>query len=240
MKEVYNVGESRQEVDIDSFSDDEVLRLADNLRAGLPIATPVFDGAAEKEIKELIERSEYKKARDKIKQFKQYSIDITDTKKEKKYEATFDIVFSITAKYLEKDPTRAAIIEPIVDECNELAEYNDYTEALSVIKRLEEAMGTSPVVGEFIELKNEVDRLSGMHSELKDEMSKRYQEIGDLIDKSEDKKARAKIQQFKQYLILRRRRNITLFIKQSLQRQRHFSKKTLEILKLTRYSLMQN
>jgi DNA-directed RNA polymerase subunit beta len=53
LKDVYNLGESRQEVDIDTFSDDEVLRLADNLRAGLPIATPVFDGASEKEIKEL-------------------------------------------------------------------------------------------------------------------------------------------------------------------------------------------
>jgi DNA-directed RNA polymerase subunit beta len=53
LQEVYNVGESRQEVDIASFSDDEVMRLAANLRAGLPIATPVFDGAAEKEIKEL-------------------------------------------------------------------------------------------------------------------------------------------------------------------------------------------
>jgi DNA-directed RNA polymerase subunit beta len=51
LKEVYELGESRQEVDIDSFSDDEIMRLADNLRAGLPIATPVFDGAAEKEIK---------------------------------------------------------------------------------------------------------------------------------------------------------------------------------------------
>ena len=29
------------------------MRLASNLRAGLPIATPAFDGAAEKEIKEL-------------------------------------------------------------------------------------------------------------------------------------------------------------------------------------------
>ncbi|QBG35991.1 DNA-directed RNA polymerase subunit beta [Litorilituus sediminis] len=53
LQDVYNVGESRQEVDIASFSDEEVLRLADNLRAGLPIATPAFDGAAEKEIKEL-------------------------------------------------------------------------------------------------------------------------------------------------------------------------------------------
>jgi len=53
IQEVYNVGESRQEVDVASFSDDEVMRLAANLRAGLPIATPAFDGAAEKEIKEL-------------------------------------------------------------------------------------------------------------------------------------------------------------------------------------------
>lgn len=53
LQDVYNVGESRQEVDVASFSDEEVMRLANNLRAGLPIATPAFDGAAEKEIKEL-------------------------------------------------------------------------------------------------------------------------------------------------------------------------------------------
>ena len=53
LQEVYNVGESRQKVDIASFSDDEVIRMADNMRAGLTIATPAFDGAAEKEIKEL-------------------------------------------------------------------------------------------------------------------------------------------------------------------------------------------
>jgi DNA-directed RNA polymerase subunit beta len=53
LKEVYTLGESRQTVDIDSFTDDEVMRLADNLRAGLPIATPAFDGASEKEIKDL-------------------------------------------------------------------------------------------------------------------------------------------------------------------------------------------
>jgi DNA-directed RNA polymerase subunit beta len=52
---VYASGTSRQDVDIDSFSDDEVRRLAQNLRAGVPIATPVFDGAAEKEIKDLFE-----------------------------------------------------------------------------------------------------------------------------------------------------------------------------------------
>lgn len=58
IQEVYNVGESRQVVDVASFSDEEVLRLAGNLRAGLPIATPAFDGAAEKEIKELFTLAE--------------------------------------------------------------------------------------------------------------------------------------------------------------------------------------
>jgi DNA-directed RNA polymerase subunit beta len=54
LKKVYALGESRQEVDIASFTDDEVRRLAENLRKGLPVATPVFDGAKESEIKELL------------------------------------------------------------------------------------------------------------------------------------------------------------------------------------------
>merc|ERR1711974_59043 len=54
LKEVYELGENHQEVDIDSFSDDEVKRLADNLRKGVPVATPVFDGARESEIKEML------------------------------------------------------------------------------------------------------------------------------------------------------------------------------------------
>ncbi|MCH8537185.1 MAG: DNA-directed RNA polymerase subunit beta [Alkalimonas sp.] len=55
LSRVYSLGESRQVVDITTFTDDEVLRLAGNLRKGLPIATPVFDGAKESEIKELLE-----------------------------------------------------------------------------------------------------------------------------------------------------------------------------------------
>ncbi|WP_019677785.1 DNA-directed RNA polymerase subunit beta [Arsukibacterium perlucidum] len=51
---VYALGESRQNVDVASFTDDEVRRLAQNLRKGLPVATPVFDGAKESEIKELL------------------------------------------------------------------------------------------------------------------------------------------------------------------------------------------
>jgi DNA-directed RNA polymerase subunit beta len=44
-----------QSADIASLSDDEVLELASNLRHGVPMATPVFDGASEKGIKGLLE-----------------------------------------------------------------------------------------------------------------------------------------------------------------------------------------
>ena len=37
-----------------SLSDDELRELADNLRGGVPMATPVFDGASESEIKDLL------------------------------------------------------------------------------------------------------------------------------------------------------------------------------------------
>ncbi|MBM7073271.1 DNA-directed RNA polymerase subunit beta [Shewanella sp. 202IG2-18] len=56
IKQVYELGdEIQQKVDIDSFTDDEVVRLAKNLKGGLPIATPAFDGAKEKEIKQMLE-----------------------------------------------------------------------------------------------------------------------------------------------------------------------------------------
>jgi DNA-directed RNA polymerase subunit beta len=54
LQKVYDLGNTRQKVDIDSLSDDEVRTLISNLRGGLPIATPVFDGAPEPEIKELL------------------------------------------------------------------------------------------------------------------------------------------------------------------------------------------
>ncbi|RAJ99210.1 DNA-directed RNA polymerase subunit beta [Aliidiomarina maris] len=54
LQKVYDLGECRQQVDISTFSDDEVIRLATNLKAGLPTATPVFDGAIESEIKALL------------------------------------------------------------------------------------------------------------------------------------------------------------------------------------------
>ena len=44
-----------QKADIRSLADGEVMELAANLREGVPIATPVFDGATEGEIKQLLE-----------------------------------------------------------------------------------------------------------------------------------------------------------------------------------------
>ena len=45
IKKVYALGEGvQQKVDIDSFTDDEVMRLASHLKLGLPTATPAFDG----------------------------------------------------------------------------------------------------------------------------------------------------------------------------------------------------
>jgi DNA-directed RNA polymerase subunit beta len=41
--------------DLDSFSDDEIIELAKNLTHGVPMATPVFDGATEEEIKGMLE-----------------------------------------------------------------------------------------------------------------------------------------------------------------------------------------
>jgi DNA-directed RNA polymerase subunit beta len=54
LEQIYNkTGEGRKE-DIKSLSDREVLELAANLRGGVPMATPVFDGAKESEIKDLL------------------------------------------------------------------------------------------------------------------------------------------------------------------------------------------
>jgi len=52
--DIYNKIGDRSE-DIKGFSDEELLELAGNLRAGVPMATPVFDGAAETEIKAMLE-----------------------------------------------------------------------------------------------------------------------------------------------------------------------------------------
>ena len=50
---VYNT--SGKQEDLDSLSDDEIFELAGNLKEGVPMATPVFDGAQESEIKDMLE-----------------------------------------------------------------------------------------------------------------------------------------------------------------------------------------
>ncbi len=53
IKQIYNeTGGQREEVD--SLNDGELLELAKNLSNGVPMATPVFDGASEQEIKRLM------------------------------------------------------------------------------------------------------------------------------------------------------------------------------------------
>ncbi len=52
LEQIY--GEGERKVDIAALTDAEVLALCGNLRAGVPMATPVFDGANEDEIKSLL------------------------------------------------------------------------------------------------------------------------------------------------------------------------------------------
>lgn len=58
IQRAYDLGKGlRQRVDLNKFSDQEVLQLANNLKFGMPLATPVFDGATEQEIKDLLKLS---------------------------------------------------------------------------------------------------------------------------------------------------------------------------------------
>jgi DNA-directed RNA polymerase subunit beta len=52
LDKIYN--SSGKQEDIASLSDEEVLELAKNLQDGVPFATPVFDGATEQEIKDML------------------------------------------------------------------------------------------------------------------------------------------------------------------------------------------
>ena len=58
LQKVYDIGNSAQNVQISELTDSEVMVLAENLRSGLPVATPVFDGASEKTIKEMLRLAE--------------------------------------------------------------------------------------------------------------------------------------------------------------------------------------
>ena len=54
LQEIYDVGDTVYGTDIKQLNDTEVMELAGNLRKGVPIATPVFDGASEVELKKLL------------------------------------------------------------------------------------------------------------------------------------------------------------------------------------------
>ncbi|MBB1118198.1 DNA-directed RNA polymerase subunit beta [Stenotrophomonas sp. W1S232] len=57
LNKVYNhdAANAGNRVDLDQFSDEELLNLARNLTDGVPMATPVFDGAYEDEIRQMLE-----------------------------------------------------------------------------------------------------------------------------------------------------------------------------------------
>ena len=53
LEKIYNTRGKKE--DLKSFSDEEILELSKNLRNGVPMATPVFDGASESDIKYMLE-----------------------------------------------------------------------------------------------------------------------------------------------------------------------------------------
>ncbi|MCB1947706.1 DNA-directed RNA polymerase subunit beta, partial [Nitrosomonas sp.] len=53
LERIYNKSGKKEE--IDSLNDEEIASLAQNLTQGVPFATPVFDGATENEIKDMLE-----------------------------------------------------------------------------------------------------------------------------------------------------------------------------------------
>jgi len=56
LDEIYNHRSKKE--DLDTLNDDEILNLANNLRKGVPMATPVFDGAEEDEIRHMLKLAE--------------------------------------------------------------------------------------------------------------------------------------------------------------------------------------
>lgn len=54
LKSIYDLSKT-QKFNLEALNDEEITILAENLRKGVPIASPVFDGATEEEIKHLLE-----------------------------------------------------------------------------------------------------------------------------------------------------------------------------------------
>ena len=53
LEQIYNTSGMKE--NLTSMNDGEILELADNLKSGVPFATPVFDGASEPEIKQMLD-----------------------------------------------------------------------------------------------------------------------------------------------------------------------------------------
>ena len=53
LDKIYNETQG-QSVDLDQFNDQEILELANNLKKGVPVASPVFDGVSEEQIKAML------------------------------------------------------------------------------------------------------------------------------------------------------------------------------------------
>ncbi|HAU06265.1 MAG TPA: DNA-directed RNA polymerase subunit beta, partial [Gammaproteobacteria bacterium] len=60
LDKVYNT--SGKQESLSTLSDNEIIELANNLREGVPVATPVFDGAKESEIKAMLELADLPKS----------------------------------------------------------------------------------------------------------------------------------------------------------------------------------
>ena len=60
LEQIYN-GSGKKEA-IHTLTDHEIIELARNLKAGVPMATPVFDGASEEEIKRMLELADLPKS----------------------------------------------------------------------------------------------------------------------------------------------------------------------------------
>ncbi|HEB99562.1 MAG TPA: DNA-directed RNA polymerase subunit beta, partial [Thiotrichales bacterium] len=60
LDKVYNTSGKKE--DLDSLSDEEILELAENLKGGVPMGTPVFDGANEEELKAMLRLADLPKS----------------------------------------------------------------------------------------------------------------------------------------------------------------------------------
>lgn len=57
LKPIYDLSKT-QRFDLEALEDPEIVTLAKNLRKGVPISSPVFDGATEEEIKQLLKMAD--------------------------------------------------------------------------------------------------------------------------------------------------------------------------------------